>query len=240
MNYISYDVYLQSSIFRNCVVYLHNSAQIVEFVQNNTHSAVKEVSVMQSNVHDHRVRVTKMLIQKSLTNLLKKKPIQSISIKELCSGAGINRGTFYSHYTDIYDLMQNMQAEMLDNFRKALESLLSKDTKDLTALKITTGIFQCLKDNEDLCTVTLGEYGDKVFTLRLISVAKEKYLESYSHYFTGVSAQKLEYFYAFNSAGCIGLLQKWLTDSLVTPVEEVAATAEEIMMSGIGYLKKSK
>ena len=43
---------------------------------------------------DHRTRVTKMLIRKAFTDLLKQKPIQSISIKELCESAGINRGTF--------------------------------------------------------------------------------------------------------------------------------------------------
>ena len=42
---------------------------------------------------DHRTRVTRMLIRRAFMELLKKKPIQSISIKELCETAGINRGT---------------------------------------------------------------------------------------------------------------------------------------------------
>ncbi|MFR9208180.1 MAG: TetR/AcrR family transcriptional regulator [Lachnospiraceae bacterium] len=58
---------------------------------------------------DHRTRVTKMLIRKAFTDLLKQKPIQSISIKELCESAGINRGTFYSHYSDIYDLLKQIE-----------------------------------------------------------------------------------------------------------------------------------
>lgn len=45
---------------------------------------------------DHRVRVTQRLIREAFTGLLKQKPIQSISIKELCEVAGINRGTFYA------------------------------------------------------------------------------------------------------------------------------------------------
>ena len=50
---------------------------------------------------DHRTRVTKMLIRRAFTDLLRSKPIQSITIRELCERAGINRGTFYCHYTDI-------------------------------------------------------------------------------------------------------------------------------------------
>ena len=61
---------------------------------------------MKKLTNDHRTRVTKMLIRKAFTSLLSQKPIQSISVKELCELAGINRGTFYSHYTDIYDLLR--------------------------------------------------------------------------------------------------------------------------------------
>ena len=64
--------------------------------------------------NDHRTRVTKILIRKAFTDLLKKKPIQSISIKELCEAAQINRGTFYTHYADIYDLLEKMEEEMME------------------------------------------------------------------------------------------------------------------------------
>ena len=95
--------------------------------------------------NDHRTRVTKILIRKAFTDLLKKKPIQSISIKELCEAAQINRGTFYTHYADIYDLLEKMEEEMMEDFQKALEPLLSMEPEGLTPVKITTGIFQCLK-----------------------------------------------------------------------------------------------
>lgn len=62
---------------------------------------------------DHRTRVTKMLIRRAFTELLREKPIQRISVKELCTRAGINRGTFYTHYTDLYDLQKQMEEEMM-------------------------------------------------------------------------------------------------------------------------------
>lgn len=49
---------------------------------------------MKKESNDHRVRITKLLIRRSFTDLLKTKPIQSISVKELSDRAGINRGTF--------------------------------------------------------------------------------------------------------------------------------------------------
>ena len=58
---------------------------------------------------DHRSRVTRMLIRRAFTDLLGQKPIESISVKELCAAAGINRGTFYGHYQDLYDLRRQME-----------------------------------------------------------------------------------------------------------------------------------
>ena len=182
---------------------------------------------------DHRTRITKMLIRHTFTDLLRQKPIQSISIKELCDGAGINRGTFYAHYNNIYDLLKKMEEEMLTDFQVALEPLLQAQEGDLTPLKVTTSIFQCLKENADICTVTLGPYGDKKFAAQLI-----RCIESYSSLFSGATHKQLEFFYAFVSAGCIGLLQKWLDEGMASSVEEVAEMSENIMMYGIGFLQQ--
>ena len=61
---------------------------------------------------DHRTRVTKMLIRRAFTDLLRVKPVQSISIKELCEKAGVNRGTFYAHYASVHDLLMQMEDEI--------------------------------------------------------------------------------------------------------------------------------
>lgn len=186
---------------------------------------------------DQRTRLTKMLIRKAFAGLLRQKPIQSISIKELCAAAGINRGTFYAHYTDIYDLLKQIEADMMSDFQNALAPLLHTDEKELTPLKITTGIFKCLKENADLCAVTLGTYGDKNFAAQLLHIGREKCMESYSNYFAKATPIQIEYYYSFVSAGCIGLLEKWLADGMTSSAEEIAEIAENIMMNGIQFLR---
>ena len=107
---------------------------------------------------DHRTRVTKMLIRRAFTDLLRVKPVQSISIKELCEKAGVNRGTFYAHYASVHDLLMQMEDEMLAEINEVLSSLLPADGGEVSSLRISTELFQCLKDNADLCTVTLGDF----------------------------------------------------------------------------------
>ena len=111
-----------------------------------------------------------------------------------------------------------------------------EDAQEPTLVGITSVIFRCLKENADLCAVTLGEYGDKKFALRLIDLGRDFCLETYARLFRGVPKRQIEYFYAFASAGCIALLQKWLSDGMRESTEELAAMAEGIILHGAGFL----
>ena len=195
---------------------------------------------MKKLTNDHRTRVTKMLIRKGFTSLLRQKPIQSISIKELCSAAGISRGTFYAHYDDIYDLLKQIENEMMADLEKAMEPMINMDSQSVTPVEITTGIFKWLKDNYDMCIVTLGEYGDRSFALKLLNIGREKCLDSYMKYFKDVSPRDIEWFYAYASGGCIGILQKWLDEGMASPAEDVAKMTENMIMRGVGSLGEKR
>ena len=73
--------------------------------------------------NDYRVRVTKMLIRKEFTELLKTKPVQSITVREICERTGINRSTFYNHYTDVYDLLEQIERDMLAELGENLKTI---------------------------------------------------------------------------------------------------------------------
>lgn len=155
---------------------------------------------MKTTGNDHRVRVTKMLIRRAFTGLLSIKPIQSISIKELCEQAGINRGTFYTHYQDIYDLLADVENEMKQDFQKALEPLLYTE-ENSSLLGICTGIFRCLKENYDMCVVMLGDYSDKQFVSSLLDIGRQRCYGGLLGFFPKASKKEIEYYYAFVSAG---------------------------------------
>lgn len=66
------------------------------------------------------VRKTKNQIKDSLLQLLEEKHIDKISVKELCEVADINRGTFYFHYHDIYELLTELENEFLKDFQDVI------------------------------------------------------------------------------------------------------------------------
>ena len=73
---------------------------------------------------------------------------------------------------------------------------------------------------------------------RLISGGRERGLAGYARYFAGATRRQLEFYYAFVSAGCIGLLERWLAEGMTVPAEGMAAMAEGVMMKGIGFLEE--
>ena len=188
--------------------------------------------------NDHRTRVSRLLIRRAFMQLLRKKSIQSISVTELCETAGLNRSTFYAHYTDVDDLLRQIEDEMQAEFEQALAPLLADQGTPFNPVEISAAIFRCLKDNADLCTVTLSDYGDKGFLLRLLSMGRERCMETYLRHYPGVAPRQIEYFYAFASAGCIGLLRKWLDDGMTASAQEIAQTAEALMLHGLGMLNR--
>ena len=61
-------------------------------------------------------RRTKKLIQDSFIGLLEDKPLQKITVRDLCSAADINRATFYRYYVDLNELND----ELADNLFQKL------------------------------------------------------------------------------------------------------------------------
>lgn len=120
---------------------------------------------------DGRVRITRQMIRTALLNLLREKPLQHITVRELCEKASINRGTFYAHYDDIYDLMEQIEQSMFDEFKAILRPLLEdQDPYDL--VETITRIFSYIREHADLCLVTLGPHSDKKLLYRLIELGQ--------------------------------------------------------------------
>ena len=69
---------------------------------------------------DARKRYTQMVLKQSFLKLLKEKPVNRITVKEVCALAQLNRATFYAHYSDCFALMESIENELIDAFEKSL------------------------------------------------------------------------------------------------------------------------
>lgn len=74
----------------------------------------QHINIQEKNMKENqRTRLTKILLKQALISLLETKNIQKISIKEICEKAELNRTTFYNHYNNEYELLDDLCADAL-------------------------------------------------------------------------------------------------------------------------------
>ena len=69
-------------------------------------------------------------IKNAFLDLYSEHPIEKISVKLLTETAGVNRGTFYDHYTDIYDLLNQIETEFISNVTAMMRTQMFFDIVD--------------------------------------------------------------------------------------------------------------
>lgn len=77
---------------------------------------------------DIRTQKTKRSIYNAFIELRSKKPLEKITVKELCEKAQINKSTFYVYYSDVYDLSDKIEDEVISEIMKSLS-----DTEEILA-----------------------------------------------------------------------------------------------------------
>ncbi len=60
-------------------------------------------------MQNQRIMLTRRLLKEALLRLLESAPLDKISVTQLCQEAGVNRATFYRHYTSQEDVLQEIQ-----------------------------------------------------------------------------------------------------------------------------------
>lgn len=167
---------------------------------------------------NRKTRYTRMVLQDSLMELMKDKPIAKITIKELCEKADVNRTTFYAHYTDQYNLLRKIEDDVLIWLKEALAAVLNKTDKSGT-IEVLEKIFQYVVENGRPLQVLLSEQGDIDFQKELFTLIYRSML-SPSAANTGLG--KNEEVFVFVVNGSVGLIQHWLKNGFNKSVKEMA------------------
>ncbi len=178
---------------------------------------------------DRRVRKTKKQLQQTLTNLLMKKDIKDISVKELTSVADVNRSTFYLHYRDIYDLYDQIQAEVYNELKQIFEKHL-KANRRAGLLPVVSEAFDFLSKNRELCMVVLNSEESDIL-IGIIELGKPKTGEEWLSLLGNAPPDLYEYYYSFITSGCVGLLRFWLNSGMTEPPKKMAELAGSLIES---------
>lgn len=181
---------------------------------------------------DRRIRKTKDVLKKSLIALMGEKSINSITVKELCEKADINRGTFYLHYKDVFHMLEEIEKELYEEFQDMILSHEISPDK-IETKPILEDIFTFIAQNSDFCMVVLCERGDMVFVKKIVSIIYEKGYSDWSNIFKKNDKDLFDKYYSFILYGAIGLIDYWLKNGLKESPEYMAMLTENIILNGI-------
>lgn len=171
---------------------------------------------------DRRIRKTRAQLQNGLAKLMKTKSINEITVKELVDEVDINRSTFYLHYTDIYNLLEDIENRLMDEILRVIDS--HKNVTDGGLLSIFTDIFTIIDANRDICSALIGEKGDMAFVQRMKDIIASHGVHDLMNQFM-LPERPIHYMISFSMSGCIGMLKEWLSTENSEPPEYMANVA---------------
>lgn len=88
---------------------------------------------------------SKQLIREAMITLLNKKSLTEITVSDIVKTANINRGTFYNHYGNPIDVLEEIKEELMQKLTNALK--LSKEKNDVDTFLNT--IIEHFRKNEE-------------------------------------------------------------------------------------------
>jgi AcrR family transcriptional regulator len=182
---------------------------------------------------DRRIIYTKMVLRQSLLELLRERPIEKITVKDICEKADINRGTFYTHFSDPYNLLEQIENELFAEIASSIESSLKAE-----AISGLLGqIFESILKNKDLCTVLFSEFGDKIFLRRIMYIAHDGSIAEWKKMIPSVKNEQMELLYLFYANGCVAIIQHWIQSGMQESPQELSDMIEKLSLHGLRAFK---
>ncbi len=176
---------------------------------------------------DPRIRYTESVIHMAMLKLLEKKPLDKITVKEICTLAMINRSTFYKHYQDIYDLADHLRTETLQQFMH-----LTDEMKTKSAQSAITEILEKMKQNSSLF-MTIHQRDGRQNFIHALAVNCFMHLEENNDLLKDRNPDEAEktILRSYITGGSAAIIETWIAGGCTQPASEIAENI--IRLSGI-------
>ncbi|MCM1330758.1 MAG: TetR family transcriptional regulator C-terminal domain-containing protein [Ruminococcus sp.] len=182
-----------------------------------------------------RVKITKMLLNESFLKFLAVKPLARITVKEICEDADVNRSTYYAHFTDPYDQLKKLEADIMIEMTIYVDSIVTDGLcSNEKQQQIIKAILEYIKSKRHIFQILLEKGGDFNLQRDILTFFGERIFQNES--FETIKAVKKAYQYIYASTGSFGLIYYWLSDN--DDVIDIDTLAEWIADFNLPFIKK--
>lgn len=179
---------------------------------------------------DRRVRRTRRLLKQALAELMAAKDFREITVKDITERADLNRGTFYLHYTDTYNLLEKLENETLEDFQNMIDLYVPQtDQKDLTP--ILQPIAEYIRENAAVCKALFGNRASNEFALKFHRLIRDNGRKIIRQKYPEAEGPALDYFFAFITFGLTGVIKQWFNTNMQLDNEEIIQISNRIVIA---------
>ncbi len=167
-------------------------------------------------MENQRVRLSKAMLKNALLKLLKEKPLNKITIYEICETAQINRTTFYKYYGSQTDLLAEIESDYFTQLNEDLKDIIEKTPNAL--LLVLNHIYD---ERETFCilekAIPSKDFATRLFSIPSVGQIFQGMIDAGSY-----SETQVRYLRAFVFQGTFAVLCDWLGSEDPEPVSEIA------------------
>lgn len=176
---------------------------------------------------------TALLMDQALLILLEKKDLEFITIKEICSKAGVNRSTFYLHYENINDLfnetVEYLNKEFLKSFPDNFPIRQKPDDLIFIKKEFIVPYLTFVKKNKRVMKMIHNKplvfNNEKVYD----KMKNEIFIPAIMKH--NIPKEEQNYILEFFTRGVVAIVGVWLKNDCVDPIENVV----DVILKCVGF-----
>jgi AcrR family transcriptional regulator len=168
--------------------------------------------------------MTKQIIKDSFWELYKEKKIENITVKDITQKAGFNRTTFYAYFTDVYDVLEQIE----DDLMPGIEHLPPINATREYSIDYLKNIFTIYEKNSTYYSVLLSENGDPRFALKMKNVFKSMMMEAIKNR-VNISPEEMDYALEFLAGGTLSIVKHWFDQDKNIPMHQLIPLMYNLM-----------
>ncbi|PCF52737.1 TetR/AcrR family transcriptional regulator [Staphylococcus delphini] len=181
-------------------------------------------------MYTRKTELTKKHIQEALVRLLKEQEFERITINQIVENAEITRSTFYRYYEDKFELLAEIEDNILNKVRVERRRIEAHYASiDMLNIEVFKWIFVALEDDAETIHALLSYNGPVSFEMKLKRELTKRFAD-----FKGLKKESKvrnalikEYMYAI----LIQSLQYWSKHP--NDIDEIAKTIRDVQLKGI-------
>ncbi len=171
---------------------------------------------------------TKQNLLDAFWELYCKEKIEKISIREIADKAGYNRSTFYEYFTDVYDVLDQIENSVLPNLKSdAVRKLVQKPDLHLSL----SHFIRIYSKNKKYYIVLLGENGDPAFQEKVKMVLKSVIQQHLQ--ISGTDDLTLECTMEYTASAILGVLTYYYKREAKPKAESIIKLLFDLMDHGV-------